>query len=140
MDFKWVVDALRRGLRVTRKAWAGHPPMYLYTVTEKKPNGKHIIKMHTGTGQAFEWTPTAEQMLTVDDWEEYVDPNKEPAKAEKDWTDYAEGIVCAGVDTGYVAEPLELLADIYAEKISQRVAQLLQKTDVPMSKGNTNQV
>lgn len=78
MDFAWVVDALRRGLKVTRKAWAGDPPMYLYMVTEKKPDGKHIIKMHTGTGQDFEWTPTAEQMLIVDDWEEYVEPKKKP--------------------------------------------------------------
>jgi len=76
MDFAWVVDALRRGLRVTRKAWAGDPPMYLYMVTEKKPDGKHIIKMNTGTGQVFEWTPTAEQILIVDDWEEYVDPKE----------------------------------------------------------------
>ena len=76
MDFKWVVDALRQGIRVTHKAWAGDPPMYLYMVTEKKPNGKCIIKMHTGTGQDFEWSPTAEQMLTVDDWEEYVEPKK----------------------------------------------------------------
>lgn len=74
MDFAWVVDALRRGLKVTRKAWAGDPPMYLYMVTEKQPNGKHIIKMHTGTSHDFDWTPTAEQILTVDDWEEYVEP------------------------------------------------------------------
>ena len=47
-------------------------------VTEKKPVGKHIIKMHTGTSHVFEWIPTAEQMLTVDDWEEYVEPKKEP--------------------------------------------------------------
>ena len=78
MDFAWVADALRRGLKVTRTAWAGDPPMYLYMVTEKKPDGKHIIKMHTGTSHDFDWIPTAEQMLTVDDWEEYVEPKKEP--------------------------------------------------------------
>ena len=76
MDFAWVVDALRRGLKVTRTAWAGDPPMYLYMVTEKKPDGKRIIKMHTGTSHDFDWIPTAEQMLTVDDWEEYVEPKK----------------------------------------------------------------
>ena len=138
MDFAWVVDALRRGLKVTRKAWADDPPMYLYMVTEKKPDGKHIIKMHTGTGQDFEWTPTAEQMLIVDDWEEYVEPKKKkkkkPATAEEDQIDYARGVVHCGEDTGYMAEQLELLADIYAEKISQRVAQLLQKTNVSLSK------
>lgn len=74
MDFGWVVGALRRGLRVTRKAWAGDPPMYLYT--SKTENGKRTVKMSTGTYRDFEWTPTAEQMLTVDDWEEYVDPKK----------------------------------------------------------------
>ena len=78
MDFAWVVDALRRGLKVTRKAWLGDPPMYLYMVTEKKPDGEHIIKMHTGAGQDFEWSPTAEQMLIVDDWKEYVEPKKKP--------------------------------------------------------------
>jgi len=79
MDFAWVVDALRRGLKVTRKDWLlANPPMYLYMVTEKKPDGKHIIKMHPGTGPDFEWTPTAEQLLIVDDWEEYVEPKKKP--------------------------------------------------------------
>lgn len=77
MDFAWAVEALRRGLKVTREAWEGDPPMHLYRVTEK-PDGKYIIKMHIGTGQDFEWTPTAEQMLTVDDWEEYVEPKKKP--------------------------------------------------------------
>ena len=83
MDFAWVVDALRRGLRVTRKEWLqANPPMYLYMVAEKKPNGKHIIKMRAGNCPDFEWTPTAEQMLTVDDWEEYVESkNAAPAKS-----------------------------------------------------------
>lgn len=139
MDFAWVVGALRHGLKVTRKDWLlANPPMYLYMVTEKKPDGKHIIKMRSGNCPDFEWTPTAEQMLTVDDWEEYMDPKKEPAKAGKDWTDCAGGVVCTGEDTGYMAEQLELLADIYAEKISQRVVQLLQKADVPLSKEDTN--
>ena len=143
MDFAWVVDALRRGIIVTRKAWAGDPPMYLYMM--KNPDGKHIIKMHTGTSQDFEWSPTAEQMLTVTDWEEYVDPKtciqshcvtgetvkitqKESAEDKEGWIDYARGVVHCGEDTGYMAEQLEMLADIYAEKISQRVVQLLQKS------------
>jgi len=86
MDFAWVVDALRRGLKVTRKDWLlANPPMYLYMVTEKKPDGKHIIKMHPGTGPDFEWTPTAEQLLIVDDWEEYVEPKKAaPAKSTQE--------------------------------------------------------
>lgn len=170
MDFAWVVDALRRGLKVTRTAWAGDPPMYLYMVAEKKPDGKHIIKMHTGTSHDFDWIPTAEQLLTVDDWEEYVEPKKvtsdkptqrdlpvwpevnadgyarmskdseaivhdgvyrrkkESAEDKEDLIDYARGVVHCGEDTGYMAEQLEMLADIYAEKISQRVVQLLQKS------------
>ena len=57
MDFAWVVDALRRGLKVTRKDWLlAIPPMYLYMMTEKKPDGKRIIKMYPGTGPDFEWT------------------------------------------------------------------------------------
>lgn len=78
MDFSWAFDALKAGLKVTRKAWADHPPMYLYMVTEKKPNGKRIIKMHPGTGPDFDWISTTEQMLIVDDWEEYVEPKKKP--------------------------------------------------------------
>ena len=141
MDFAWVVDALRKGLKVTRKAWAGDPPMYLYMVTEKKPDaGAFIVKQYTGTSKDFDWIPTAEQMLTVTDWEEYVDPKKEPAKSEEDRIDHARGVVHCGEDTGYMAEQLEMLADIYAEKISQRVVQLLQKTDVPLSKEDTNHV
>lgn len=41
-------------------------------------------------------------------------------------------------DTGYIAKLAGMLADSCAEKISQRVVQLLQKTDVPLSKGDTN--
>ena len=77
MDFAWALSALKAGRKVTRKDWLlAIPPMYLYMVTEKKLDGKHLIKMHPGTGPDFEWTPTAEQMLIVDDWEEYVEPKK----------------------------------------------------------------
>lgn len=158
MDFAWVVDALRRGLKVTRKAWAGDPPMYLYMVTEKKPDGKRIIKMYTGTSKDFDWIPTAEQMLTVTDWEEYVEPKKKPAAeyislSEKETrlpnnSSYDDTQDSNGVkpvedsdveeDTGYIGKLAVMLADSYAEKISQRVVQLLQKTDVPLSKEDTN--
>ena len=159
MDFAWAVDALRRGLKVTRKSWAGDPPMYLY-VTEKKPDGQHIIKMYTGTDPGFDWTPTAEQILTVDDWEEYVDPKKESAAgyiglSEKetrlpnnpsyDDTQDSRGGKPAEEpdveeDTGYIAKLAGMLADSCAEKISQRVVQLLQKTDVQLPKEDTNHV
>lgn len=146
MDFKWVVDALRHGIRVTRKAWAGDPPMYLYMVTEKKPDGEHIIKMHTGTGQDFEWTPTAEQMLTVDDWEEYVEPKKKPAyitelpfiMTEQD--SHGGKPVKDIPDEEHQKELLDTLVNAFAELVSQRVAQFLQKADIPLSKGDTNHV
>lgn len=158
MDFAWVVDALRRGLKVTRKAWAGDPPMYLYMVTEKKPDGKHIIRMNTGTGQVFEWTPTAEQMLTVDDWEEYVEPKKKPAAgyislSEKEtrlpnnpsYDDDMQG--SNGVkpvediqDEEHQKQLLDTLVNSFAELVSRRVAQLLQKADVPLSNKDANHV
>lgn len=201
MNFAWAVDALRRGLKVTRKSWAGDPPMYLY-VTENKPDGQHIIKMYTGTDPGFDWTPTAEQILTVDDWEEYVEPKKAAsdklpqedlpvwpevnadgyARMSKDSDVVVHDLVyrpkkepAAGYiglseketrlqnnpsyddtqdsrggkpaeepdveeDTGYIAKLAGMLADSCAEKISQRVVQLLQKTDVPLPKEDTNHV
>lgn len=71
MDFAWVVDALRRGLKVTRKSWAGDPPMYLYLVKDKSTHQKHIM-CYTGTSHDFEWSPPTDLMLDANDWEEYV--------------------------------------------------------------------
>lgn len=75
MDFAWVVDALRRGLKVTRKSWAGDPPMYLYLLKDKSTHQKHIM-CYTGTSHDFEWFPPTDLMLDADDWEEYVEPKK----------------------------------------------------------------
>lgn len=75
MDFAWVVDALRRGLKVTRKSWAGDPSMYLYLVKDKSTHQKHIM-CYTGTSHDFEWFPPTDLMLDADDWEEYVEPKK----------------------------------------------------------------
>ena len=72
MDFVWVMDALRRGLKVTRTAWAGDPPMYLYM--SKKPSGERTIMMYTGTDKDIEWYPPADLLLDASDWEEYVQP------------------------------------------------------------------
>lgn len=200
MDFAWVVDALRRGLKVTRKAWAGDPPMYLYT--SKTKNGKHTVMVCNGSTVDREACFYPDAVLDATDWEEYVEPKKEKhahqgdtpyfdsickgcfnclwrkkgqtdcgghpnliknaagivtecsswvrrpdmteeshdKQARKDWTDCAGGVVHCGEDTGYMAEQLELLVDIYAEKISQRVAQLLQKTDVPLSNESSDHV
>ena len=153
MDFAWVVDALRRGLKVTRKAWAGDPPMYLYMVTEKKPDGKHIIKMHTGTGQDFEWTPTAEQMLIVDDWEEYVEP-----KVRQEGPFVINPLPLTGTMGMHGGKPVDepdidaetnkaiaLVARNIAENLVEllrnpSVLRLLQKTDIPLSREDTNHV
>lgn len=77
MNFAWVVDALHRGLKVTRTAWAGDPPIYLYR--SKTLAGDSIVMKSNGTRNDFEWKPTGEDILDVTDWEEYVDPKKEPA-------------------------------------------------------------
>ena len=113
MDFAWVVDALRRGLRVTRKAWAGDPPMYLYR--SKTLEGDDIVMKSNGTRNDFEWAPTAEQMLTVTDWEEYVDPKKEPKKADR--------IVCAISDISQFADDL-------AEGASEQLGIKVDKRDM----------
>lgn len=86
MDFAWVVDALRRGLKVTREAWKQDPPVkYIYMFTGE--NGKRAIMMSvlSGPDSDFEWYPTAEQLLTVTDWEEYVEPKEAaPAKSTQE--------------------------------------------------------
>ena len=205
MDFAWVVDALRRGLKVTREAWKGDPPMYLYMC--KTCNGRGIM-MCTGTKKDFDWYPTADQMLTVTDWEEYVEPKKAaPDKSTQEdlpvWPEvnadgYArmskdsDAVVHDGVyrppkkkpmfgntkltldengphmgdtpmlqfirettgssglgggkpvedvpDEEHQKQLLDTLVKAFAELVSQRVAQLLQKTDVPLSKEDTNHV
>lgn len=76
MDFAWVVDALRRGLKVTRKGWAGDMPLYLY-LEEGKESGRRIIMMYHGTDPGFEWYPPADLLLYATDWEEYVEPKKD---------------------------------------------------------------
>lgn len=72
MDFAWVVDALRRGLKVTRKSWAGNGTQFLY-----KESGSSITKQRGP--YVFNWEPTGEELLYATDWEEYVEPKKEPA-------------------------------------------------------------
>ena len=210
MDFAWVVDALRRGLKVTRKVWAGEP---LY-IELPAPGSNSIIAVGDDT-QVENWLCLNSDIFATD-WEEYVEPKKEPvfgntklsfdehgqphmgdtmpfdsickgcfnclwrkkgqtdcgghpnlirnaagivtecsswilrpdttedvphdSQAAKGRIDYAKGVVHCGEDTGYMAEQLEMLANLYAEKISQRVVQLLQKTDVPLSKEDTNHV
>ena len=151
MDFAWVVNALHRGLKVTRKIWAGDPSYIELTA----PGSNSIIAVSDDT-QVENWLCLHSDIF-ADDWEEYVDPKKgtrlrsitgetiwitpeESAENKEDRIDYARGVVHCGEDTGYMAEQLEMLANIYAEKISQRVVQLLQKTDVPLSKDGTDHV
>lgn len=81
MDFAWVVDALRRGFKVTRKAWAGDPPMYLY-MTHGATSDMHVIRLCTGTMEDTVWNPRHEDILDETDWEEYVEPDHVCAKQE----------------------------------------------------------
>ena len=85
MDFAWVIDALRRGLKVTREAWKKDPPVkYLYMLTGE--NGKHAIMMNPDTGLLhadFEWYPNASHLFDVTDWEEYIEPKNEPEEEEQ---------------------------------------------------------
>lgn len=71
MDFVWAINALKQGQKVTRKAWVGDPPMYLYVL--KGENGNKAIMMHAGTDSDFEWYPKPDQILDITDWEEYVE-------------------------------------------------------------------
>ena len=78
MDFVWVVDALRRGLKVTREAWKQDPPVkYIYMITGE--NGKKAIMMSvlSGPDSDFEWYPRPDQILDITDWEEYMEPKKD---------------------------------------------------------------
>ena len=80
MDFAWVVDALRRGLKVTRNKhnWNDNAQVrYLYMT--RNDAGNHVIRMRPSGGLDFEWQPSAVDILDVTDWEEYVEPKKKPA-------------------------------------------------------------
>ena len=149
MDFAWVVDALRRGLKVTRKAWAGDPPIYLYRSKTLKGDG--IIMKSNGTRRDFEWKPTGEDILDITDWEEYVEPKKEP-----DYTTKLPFIITEqDFPGGKPVEELDLDAEtnkaiaLVARNIAENLVELLrnpsvqrilQKTDVPLSKEDTNHV
>ena len=76
MDFAWVVDALHRGLKVTREAWRGDPPMYLYT--SKTKNGKRTVMISSGSKVDQEVYFRPDAVLDITDWEEYVEPKKKP--------------------------------------------------------------
>jgi len=127
MDFKWVVDALRRGLKVTRTAWAGDPPMYLYT--SKTKNGKHTVMVYNGSTVDREACFYPDAVLDATDWEEYVEPKKESSvKAVEDQTDYAKEarkIVDGLPEDYYKVQLIDALVDAFVDKISQRVARLL---------------
>lgn len=70
MDFAWVVDALRRGLKVTRKVWAGDP-LYIELTA---PGSNSIIAVGDDT-QVENWLCSNSDIF-ADDWEEYVEPEK----------------------------------------------------------------
>ena len=188
MDFAWVVDALRRGLKVTREAWKQDPPVkYLYMLEDLLGNRAIMMCPNNGVrGSDLVWYPNADQLLYMTDWEEYVEPKKSAsAKAMQedlpvwpevnadgyarmskdsdvvihdgvyrckkapseqvmeDQSDYAKEtrkVVDSLPEDYYKVQLIDALVDAFADKISQRVAQLLQKTGVPLSKKDTNHV
>ena len=70
MDFGWAINALKAGQKITRKAWAGDPPIYLYL--SKTETGNNTIMKSSGTKQDQEWVPLAETVL-ADDWQSYFE-------------------------------------------------------------------
>jgi hypothetical protein len=161
MDFAWVVDALRRGLKVTRKAWAGDPPMYLYT--SKTKNGKRTVMFCDGSKVDREACFRPDAVLDATDWEEYVDHKKEPAASyislsSDEETRLPNNPSYDDEQDSHGGEPVEepdldeeankaiaLVARNIAEDLVEllrnpSVQRLLQKTDVPLSKEDTNHV
>lgn len=182
MDFAWVVDALRRGLKVTREAWKQDPPVkYIYMITGE--NGKRAIMMSvlSGSDSDFEWYPNAEQLLTVTDWEEYGELKVDGSHHTGDTMTVEEyqrmhsgekRMPAQRQEGPFVINPLPLTGtmgmhggkpvdelDIDAETnkaialVARNIAEnlvellrnpsvlrLLQKTDVPLSKEDTNHV
>ena len=180
MDFTWAMKALKEGKKVTRRALAGDPPIYLYW-----NKTDDTIMRDYGTRTDSKWYPSLD-ILFADDWEEYVDPRKAaPAKSThedlpvwpevnadgyarmskdsdvvihdgvyrckkapseqvmEDQSDYAKEagkVVDSLPEDYYKVQLIDALVDAFADKISQRVAQLLQKTGVPLSKKDTNHV
>lgn len=155
MDFAWVVGALRRGLRVTRKSWPGQRPQYIRITREP---GQETIAFVGPDGQARRWMCSSIDVLATD-WEEYVEPKKKPVfgntklsfdengqphmgdtmtveelkkvhsgKFVEDSTDFATEDLAA---EDWQAHLLGLLADSLANQISQRVVQLLQAAKGP---------
>ena len=83
MDFAWAVDALRRGLKVTRKAWLlTNSTMYLKMVKDAELSYS-VARIFCMGRQASTWCPTQAELFEFTDWEEYVEPKKEPAYTTK---------------------------------------------------------
>jgi hypothetical protein len=67
-----VVDALRRGLKVTRKSWPGQRPQYIRITREP---GQETIAFVGPDGQTRRWMCSSIDVLATD-WEEYVEPKE----------------------------------------------------------------
>lgn len=72
MDFAWAINALKQGQKVTRKIWEGDPSYIELTA----PGSNSIIAVGDDT-QVENWLCLHSDIL-ADDWEEYVEPKKEP--------------------------------------------------------------
>lgn len=77
MDFAWVVNALKAGLKVTRKSWPGQRPQYIRITREP---GQETIAFVGPDGQTRRWMCSSIDVLATD-WEEYKDAEVKLPKA-----------------------------------------------------------
>ena len=145
MDFTWAIQALEEGKKVTRKSLAGDPPIYLYW-----NKASNTIMRDYGARTDAAWKPSLDSVL-ADDWEEYVEPKKEPAYTTKlpfiiTEHDFPGGRPVEELDLdAETNKAIALVARNIAEDLVEllqnpSVQRLLQKTEVPLSKEDTNHV
>ena len=151
MDFAWVVDALRRGLKVRRVAWLlTNPTMYLKTVKDAELKRK-VVRVFCGGREAATWQPTQKELFDFIDWEEYVETKKEP-----DYTTELPFIMTEQDSHGgkpvkqsdldaETNKAIALVARNIAENLVEllrnpSVQRILQKTDIPLSKEPSDHV
>ena len=120
MDFAWAMKALGEGKKVTRRSLAGDPPIYLYW-----NKTDDTIMRDCGARTDSKWHPLLDSLF-AEDWEEYVEPKKEPVEE--------------GLDEETI-QALEQLAKIMAEGIAEifkedSIRRLIQKKCMNSDKDN----
>lgn len=130
MDFGWAIDTIKAGQRVTRKAWAGDPPIYLYIWD--LPTGHRTIMQSVGArGGDHEWTPDAEALF-ADDWQLYVckEHDIEYADHKKALNDGAkQGMTLEALDTVFAiaCQQVPSMADRWQELKAEITIMFVQK-------------